>query len=253
MKRIRKLVLLLMLASSTQLFSDDHVISYGMEGYQCNFAKGKDLDDVISFAQKSLNPYADQNWPVPYSSFIMTPFLRSAEIDFDFAWVGFTNNHKDMGSIQDSWFSDAATSVSTKWSALSECNSQGYYTAIEARTPSIPFVEGENTYFSVASCSFKDGKSVKDLAASDKAWNEYNDIRGFTGGVWRWVPGPGTSNSFEGDFFLNVSYNSWEELGEYLDDAFWEKTPRPDSILNCDKPRVYAANNARNRPFDKEN
>ena len=77
MKRIRKLVLLLMLASSTQLFSDDHVISYGMEGYQCNFAKGKDLDDVISFAQKSLNPYADQNWPVPYSSFIMTPFLRS--------------------------------------------------------------------------------------------------------------------------------------------------------------------------------
>ena len=57
----------------------------------------------------------------------------------------------------------------------------------------------------------------------------------------------------ECDFFLNVSYNSWEELGEYLDDAFWEKTPRPDSILNCDKPRVYAANNARNRPFNKEN
>jgi len=230
--------------------ADDHVISYGMEGYQCNVAEGKDMDDVVKFAEKTLNPYADENWSAPYNAFIMTPFLRSEEIDFDFAWVGFTNNHKELGIIQDSWFSETATKTSEQWSKLSDCASQGYYTAIEARAPSVPFVQGETTYFAVYSCSFKEGKSVKDLAESDRAWNEYNDKRGFTGGVWRWVPGPGTSNAFEGDFFMNVSYNSWEELGEYLDDAFWEKTPRPESILNCDKPRVYAANNVRNRPFE---
>ena len=250
MNRIKRLVLLLFLISSTQLFSDNHVISYGMEGYQCNLQPGKDLNDVMKFVEESLNPHADKYWSAPYSGFVMTPFLRSEEIDFDFAWVGFTNNHKDLGIIQDSWFSEAAASTSEEWASLSDCFSQGYYMAIEARTPTVPFVEGENTYFAVYSCSFKEGKSVKDLAENDKAWNEYNDKRGFTGGVWRWVPGAGTSNSFEGDFFLNVSYNSWEELGEYLDDSFWGKTPRPESILNCDKPRVYASNNARNRPFE---
>ena len=81
--------------------ADDHVISYGMEGYQCNVAEGKGMDDIVKFAEKTLNPYADENWSAPYNAFIMTPFLRSEEIDFDFAWVGFTNNHKELGIIID--------------------------------------------------------------------------------------------------------------------------------------------------------
>ena len=36
-------------------------------------------------------------WP---QRFLSPPFLRSF-----LAWVGFTNNHKDMGIVQDSWFS----------------------------------------------------------------------------------------------------------------------------------------------------
>ena len=250
MKSLFTTIIVSLLSFAT--FADDHKpVSYGMEGYQCNFKEGKDLDDALNFTAKSLNPYADKNWSVPYSGFYLTPFLRSEEIDFDIAWVGFTNSHKDMGIVQDSWFSEEAASTFKKWEAISDCDSQGYYMAIEARAPTVPFEEGGMTIWAIRSCSFEEGKSVDDLAASDEVWNTYNDEIGFTGGVWRWWPGPGTPNTFEGDFLLNISYNSWEEYGQSLDDRFWGKTPQTGT-LSCDTPRVYTAINARNRPFGNE-
>ena len=108
--------------------------------------------------------------------------MRSAnESNFDFGWVGFTNSHKDMGIVQDSWFSDEAASTFAKWDSISDCGSQGYYMAVEARAPTIPFEEGGTTFWEIRSCSFIEGKSVEDLKASDEAWNDYNDKEDYWG------------------------------------------------------------------------
>ena len=231
--------------------ADDHVISYGMEGYQCDFKDGVNFEDLVAFMEEDLNPYADKNWPVPYSGFYLSPFLRSGdEIAFDVSWVGFTNNHEDMGIVQDSWFSEDASETFSKWESLADCSTQGYYMAIEARTPTVQFREGDNSIWAIRSCSLNEGKTVEDLLASDKEWNAYMDKIGHTGGVWRWVPVAGTSNSFEGDFYLNISFNSWKEYGSIQDDSFWGSTPKPESVISCDNPRVYTAFNARNRPFN---
>ena len=174
---------------SSTLAADDHVISYGMEGYQCNYKDGVTFDDLVSFTQEDLNPYADENWTASYSGFYLTPFLRSSDdVSFDVGWVGFTNNHKDMGKVQDSWFSETASDTFEKWESLADCSSQGYYMAIEARTPSVEFIEGETTFWSISSCSLNEGKTIEDLLTSDKAWNEYMDKLNHSGGVWRWVP-----------------------------------------------------------------
>jgi len=239
------------LFSLTNLMADDHVISYGMEGYQCDFKDGVNFEDLVDFMEEDLNPYADKNWPVPYSGFYLSPFLRSGdEIAFDVSWVGFTNNHEDMGIVQDSWFSEDASETFSKWESLADCSTQGYYMAIEARTPTVQFTEGDNSIWAIRSCSLNEGKTVEDLLASDKEWNAYMDKIGHTGGVWRWVPVAGTSNSFEGDFYLNISFNSWKEYGSIQDDSFWGSTPKPESVISCDNPRVYTAFNARNRPFN---
>ena len=239
------------LFSLTNLMADDHVISYGMEGYQCDFKDGVNFEDLVAFMEEDLNPYADKNWPVPYSGFYLSPFLRSGdEIAFDVSWVGFTNNHEDMGIVQDSWFSEDASETFSKWESLADCSTQGYYMAIEARTPTVQFTEGDNSIWAIRSCSLNEGKTVEDLLASDKEWNAYMDKIGHTGGVWRWVPVAGTSNSFEGDFYLNISFNSWKEYGSIQDDSFWGSSPKPESVISCDNPRVYTAFNARNRPFN---
>ena len=250
----KKIILISLFISFLGFVSaDDHMpISYGMEGYQCNYKEGVSFNDLIEFMEKDLNPYADKNWPAPYSGFYLTPFLRSGdEIAFDVSWVGFTNNHEDMGIVQDSWFSEDASEIFSRWESLTDCTSQGYYMAIEARTPSIQFVEGKNTFWAIRSCSLNEGKTVEDLLASDKEWNAYMDQLGHTGGVWRWVPVAGTSNSFEGDFLMNISFNSWKEYGSIQDDSFWGNTPRPESVISCDNPRVYSAFSARNRPFNQ--
>ena len=137
--------------------------------------------------------------------------LGYQDVEFDFAWLGFSPDAASMGRTQDEWQATGAESIGAKWEKVTDCDGQALYGVIEARAPKNPSKEGQKGYLSVSNCSFKEGKTGLDLAENDKAWNEYNDKRGFTGGVWRWVPGPGTSNSFEGDFFLNVSYNSWEE------------------------------------------
>ena len=242
------IVMLSVFSLSSTLAADDHVISYGMEGYQCNYKDGVTFDDLVSFTQEDLNPYADENWTASYSGFYLTPFLRSSDdVSFDVGWVGFTNNHKDMGKVQDSWFSETASDTFEKWESLADCSSQGYYMAIEARTPSVEFIEGETTFWSISSCSLNEGKTIEDLLTSDKAWNEYMDKLNHSGGVWRWVPISGIADSFEADFLLNVTFNSWEEYGAIQDDIFWGTTQQPESVITCDNPRVYSSFNARNR------
>ena len=82
---------------------------------------------------------------------------------FDVGWVGFTNTHKDMGIVQDSWFSDEASETFAKWETLTDCSSQGYYMAIEARTPKVQFTEGQTSFWAIRSCSLNEAKSVNDL------------------------------------------------------------------------------------------
>ena len=107
---------LILSVSLNFLMADDHMpISYGMEGYQCNYKEGVTLNDLVEFTNEDLNPYADKSWSAPYSGFYLTPFLRSGdEVTFDVGWVGFTRNHKDMGIVQDSWFSDEAAETFAK-------------------------------------------------------------------------------------------------------------------------------------------
>ena len=76
---------ILLTISLNFLLADDHMpISYGMEGYQCDYKEGVTLNDLVEFTNEDLNPYADKSWSVPYSGFYLTPFLRSGdEVAFD--------------------------------------------------------------------------------------------------------------------------------------------------------------------------
>ena len=99
----------------------------------------------------------------------------------------------------------------------------------------------------ISSCSFKEGKSGSDLAENDKVWNAYNDGTGFTGGVYRWWPGPGSATNIDHDFYLAIGYSSMEQFGQARDDrlASMRAGTRPEGILNCDDARVYKTQNIR--------
>ena len=220
--------------------------TYAMEAFQCNYLNGKDYSD----AQKVVptwNKYADENFSIPYSAVMLTPYLKSeSDVDFELAWVGFTGNQEQMGVIADEYLA-TSNDIQAQWDEVVDCPSYGFYGVYEARDPSEAFVQGENTYWAISSCSFREGKKASDLANSDKGWNAFMNEQGHTGGVWRRWPGAGSPNSFEGDFLLNISYSSMSEMGRIQDARYTAQNSGdlPESILNCDNPRVYIAENVR--------
>ena len=96
--------------------------------------------------------------------------------------------------------------------------------AVEARAPTILKV-GKYSW-EIRRILVLEGKSVEDLKASDEAWNDYNDKRGFTGG---YIIGGRVLEQFFANRFssLNVTYNTVEEYGESLDDRFWNRASQP--------------------------
>ena len=220
--------------------------TYSMEAYQCNFADGKSYTDVQRIIP-SWNKYADENFSVPYSAAMLRPLLKSeSDINFDMAWLGFSNTQEDLGIITDEWLA-TGSKLAAKFDKAAHCPSYMQYGVFEARRPSVAFEEGGITYWAVSTCSFREGKKGSDLANSDIGWNAFMDSQGHTGGVWRWWPGAGAPNSFEGDFLLNISYSSMAELGRLTDARYQASNDGslPESILFCDNPRVYIAENVR--------
>ena len=53
-----------------------------LEIFQCNFSNGKDLDDTLKVASK-WDEWADENYSVPYTGYVMTPFYQT-KTDFPF-------------------------------------------------------------------------------------------------------------------------------------------------------------------------
>tara|TARA_Y100000590_G_scaffold166965_1_gene191181 strand:+ start:752 stop:1510 length:759 start_codon:yes stop_codon:yes gene_type:complete len=246
---IKKITLIIVTSCFLSLgFGDNHYPNtFTMEALQCKFTQGNDMDDAKRvIAQWKDN--ADKNFSVPYSAWVLTPlYTSSQDVEFDFAWLGFTSDAASMGRTQDEWQASGAESIGTKWERVTDCDGQALYGVIEARAPKNPSKEGQKGYLSVSSCSFKEGKTGLDLAENDKAWNAYDDLNGFEGGVWRWWPGAGSPTSFEHDFFLAISYSSMEDYGKDRDNnlAAMRAGTRPESILNCDAPRIYSSENVR--------
>tara|TARA_B100000470_G_C19743998_1_gene370537 strand:- start:666 stop:1166 length:501 start_codon:yes stop_codon:yes gene_type:complete len=160
--------------------------------------------------------------------------------------MGYTQNMKDMGTTQDE-FQATGQKIGAKWEKVTDCAGQALFGVVVARAPKDPFVEGQTGYMAISSCSFKEGKSGSDLAENDKVWNAYNDGTGFTGGVYRWWPGPGSATNIDHDFYLAIGYSSMEQFGKARDDrlANMRAGTRPEGILNCDDARVYKTQNIR--------
>jgi hypothetical protein len=228
-------------------YADNHYpATYAMEALQCNFEEGKDMDDAMKVISE-WKANADKNFSVAYSAWTLTPLYYSkSDVPFDFGWMGYTQNMKDMGTTQDE-FQATGQKIGAKWEKVTDCAGQALFGVVESRAPKDPFVEGQTGYMAISSCSFKEGKSGSDLAENDKVWNAYNDGTGFTGGVYRWWPGPGSATNIDHDFYLAIGYSSMEQFGQARDDrlANMRAGTRPEGILNCDDARVYKTQNIR--------
>ena len=237
------LISLVFIVSSFFTYSDENpYTTYTGEILQCNLLDGKDVNDVLEMVKKDW--YA-LSYPVPYEGWVLSPTLY-ADNDggYDLFWAGFTSNNTEMGASLD-WFNKNATKVFSKWQNLVSCTSWSQWDIFEARKPATDLVEGDTGYWAFHSCNFKEGKGTSDLRENDVKWNNFLDGIGHEGGVWRWWAGSGSDTQNTNDYYVNISFSTMKEFGEYRDARMnsMMSGSMPEQIADCQTPRVYSANN----------
>ena len=241
----------LLLFSINFLYSDNHITIGGMNALQCQFADGKDMDDVMNVLDE-WNEYGDENFSEPFSAWVMTPvYMSNADFDLDFVFLGFADSLSSVGKAEDE-FRKGGQRIGEKWERVTDCSGMSLNMNVEARSPKNDWVEGGINYTMIQSCSFKDGKSANDLQANDAVWNKYLDESGFEGGYWRWWPETGSPTDTDYDYLLAVDFSSIEQYGASRDNRLQAMMAgtRPDEIHECNTPRLYESTNIRLRQAD---
>ena len=75
MKQI--ITIALLFATLSFVYADDHIEIAGMAALQCQFADGKDMDDVMNVLDE-WDEYGDENFSEPFSAWVMTCLLYTS-------------------------------------------------------------------------------------------------------------------------------------------------------------------------------
>ncbi len=238
MELIKKCFYILLLISASVIADDQ---SETLENFSCNFAEGKDFDDVMSVA-KTWDEWVDDVFTVPYSAFLFTPFFVDGnDFDFDFFWVGVTDTPSQMGKINDEFMAKGAD-MQKKFDRISKCSGHSLATSHTIRSYEKP---GEAGYVTIWSCTLQEGASLADASRADREFASWMTDNQIPGGLYRWDLGAGTPRNTTFDFYQIWVNSSLEERGLAIEkyseldgDEVADKI-YGDGAYDCDIPRVW--------------
>ena len=237
-KFIRYLVFLSLISFSYVAYSDNHMPrTYAMEGYQCNLADGKGLDDVLRVASK-WGKWADSNYSVPYAAWVMTPFYQTkSDFGFDLGWLGFSTNWQTLGQAQDEWMAKGQR-LQAEFNSVSPCDNHVAYwvwtqRAAKETTP--------NGYLTVRGCNNNEATTLEQINSASAKRNEYLDSLGEDSAIYVWFAGAGSPLENTYDYLEVWASATMKEWGK-APDAWLSGNPDPSGLSDlreCDTPRVY--------------
>ena len=107
-----KFLLSLSLLFTFVLVADDHDAEMSAyepnvaEYYVSTFKEGKDMDDMMRWAEK-FNMWADETDHFEnYIAALLVPYYHNGENPHDFVWVGISPNPEEMHKGNDRWFNE---------------------------------------------------------------------------------------------------------------------------------------------------
>ncbi len=205
-KSLRKFLLVFSALMATQWGqADNHAAmpAYGgVEVYACDFAEGKDINDLMKVARK-WDKWAKKNHSKPYAGHVLTPFF-SAGSDAGVYWVGFSNSFSDQGIVLGEWL-EKGDDLQQEFDSVIPCTSHSQLAWVRIRdVAEAPLSTGVVDF---AGCSLLPGATQEKIAAADVKMNEFLDRVGITARIYRWYPMQG--NPPDGlDFYQASWYDS---------------------------------------------
>ena len=173
----------------------------GVEVFGCDFKDGKDMDDFMKVAAK-WNKFADKNFSKSYEAHLMTHYYFN-DRQADAYWVGFTDNHHDMGIIADEWGA-RGSKLQAEFDAVcpAKSHTEHAWMKVHNNNEDQPLNGGLVDF---QGCSFKEGASWEMLMAADAQMSAFMTKIEQHGRVYRWFPMNGVPS--DGPDFLQLTWN----------------------------------------------
>ena len=216
-----------------------------VEIFTCNYLDGKDRGDLDKVIAR-WNKWADDNYPSPYTAWVMTPAFYGPEITFDIAWLGGWPTYADMGENLNVWQTKGGKMNAEFFNVLS-CDMHGSMAVMPMQAP------GEPTSSSLVrfmDCEMEDDANPADMVAAHREFKDFMRSKGSESAGWLFFPGMGAGN-IEYDYKMvlaNTDHRSLAKDGEIIaNGGGWMKAQETfGGIVQCDSPRLYQADMVRN-------
>ena len=86
--RIKILLISICISFLSFTSADDHIEIGGMAALQCQYADGKDMDDVMKVLDE-WSEYGDENFSEPFSAWVMTPvYMSNVNFNIECVFLG---------------------------------------------------------------------------------------------------------------------------------------------------------------------
>jgi hypothetical protein len=216
-----------------------------LEVFGCNFTEGNNMEDYLAVTAR-WNEWADSNGVDDYSGYILTPYLYSADLTYDFVWVGGWPNGAAMAAGEALWLAEGGDLLAD-FDATAECSLHAQFAEVVLRRP-----EGsppEAPIFMFADCKVSDGRTADEALAATGQWNTYLQENGSDHFSAALFPIAGESEDAGYDYKEIQGFESIDGYGRVVDIVTAGGYERAEELFSrlvtCDSPRVYVGNRVR--------
>ena len=212
-----KITFLTIFLLSFSVMADDHMENPAfipLEGYACNFSKGKDMDDLYKVVDK-WNEHIDEGG-TQYNSWVFTPFYYSEEEAADIYWIGVSPTWEEMLKTDEHMTKPEGQKIQAQFNKVSPCYDHTNWGYESVRTGSDSDDDGVVT---LQWCDLTEDTTRDQVLAADKKYNAYMESTGSSSGAGRWWPGSGIPSRFTADFIWGVGADSLSDWGRGADRA----------------------------------
>lgn len=215
-----------------------------VELFSCDYKEGKGYADLKQVGAQ-FNAWMDATKQQNYWAFLLVPYFRSSEQDFDVLWAGGWPNGVEMASEIRRWVGEGGA-VGAEFDKVVTCDTTTNFALMDLSPAPSPPDSGPVTF---TNCTVEEGRKFPDALAAVRAWVAYEKEQGIAADHYILYPAFGERSDAKYDFKW-VTTSTWESFGKAYDQygtgGGWQKSRELfDGLLDCDSSRVYVSERVR--------